>query len=80
MLPQNWLVIGVGGLALLLGGIANYEVFGLLALFLYCLVLGIMIYFIITIVIIIIITISYHLYTFWIYSRLECCIFLINIL
>jgi hypothetical protein len=47
MLPQNWLVVGVGALALLLGGIANYEVFGWLALFLYCLVLIVMIYFIV---------------------------------
>jgi hypothetical protein len=47
MLPQNWLVVGVGGLALLLGGIANYEVFGWLALALYTLILAVMIYFIV---------------------------------
>jgi hypothetical protein len=47
MLPQNWLVVAIGTLALLLGGIANFEVFGLLALFLYCLVLITMIYFIV---------------------------------
>jgi hypothetical protein len=47
MLPQNWIVVGVGGLALLLGGIANFEVFGLLALFLYSLILITMIYFIV---------------------------------
>ena len=34
-------------LALLLGGIANYQVFGFLALFLYALILSVMIYFII---------------------------------
>ena len=47
MLPQNWLVVGVGGLALLLGGIANYQVFGWLALGLYILILSVMIYFIV---------------------------------
>ena len=47
MLPQNWLVFLVGILALLLGGIANYQVFGWLAVFLYTLILVVMIYFII---------------------------------
>ena len=47
MLPQNWLVFFIGMLALLLGGIANYQVFGFLALFLYALILSVMIYFII---------------------------------
>ncbi len=47
MLLQNWLVVGVGTLALLLGGMANYEVFGWLALLLYSIILVVMIYFIV---------------------------------
>ncbi len=47
MLLQNWLVVGVGTLALLLGGMANFEVFGWLALVLYSIILITMIYFIV---------------------------------
>lgn len=47
MLPQNWLVVLVGVLALLLGGAANFEVFGWLALVLYSIILLTMIYFIV---------------------------------
>lgn len=47
MLPQNWLVFIIGTMALALGGIANYQVFGLLALALYSLTLSVIVYFII---------------------------------
>ena len=47
MLPQNWLVFIFGMLALALGGIANYQVFGLLAVGLYALTLSVIVYFII---------------------------------
>lgn len=47
MLLQNWLVLGVGGVALLLGSIANYEVFGVVAVLLYALILSVMMYFIV---------------------------------
>lgn len=47
MLAQNWLVFIVGVMALALGGIANFQVFGWLALMLYVLILSVIIYFII---------------------------------
>ena len=46
MLAQNWLVFIIGTLAMILGGIANFQVFGWLALLLYILILSVIIYFI----------------------------------
>jgi hypothetical protein len=47
MLAQNWLVLIVGLLAMILGGIANFQIFGWLAVLLYVLILSVIIYFII---------------------------------
>lgn len=44
MLLQNWFVITTGALALILGGIANFKVFGWVALILYSLTLIIIVY------------------------------------